>query len=115
MTVAMLKLAGRYMREAPVRLVACLTMCLTAILANAAQTNAQAASDSQAYCVNRNADFHPYTGKPCKRGYQLGSGNCRKTDGRMVAVPRERCAALAGTVELPFESGRRPQALNSTK
>ncbi len=28
----------------------------------------------------------PYTGEPCKSGYQLGSGNCRKTDGRLVAV-----------------------------
>jgi hypothetical protein len=86
------------MREAAMRLVACLTMCLMLILANA----------TQAYCVNRDADFYPYTGEPCKSGYQLGSGNCRKTDGRMVAVPREQCVAMAGTVELPFESGRRP-------
>jgi hypothetical protein len=88
------------------RLVACLTMCLMPILANAA--HAQAPSDPQGYCVNRSADFYPYTGEPCKSGYQLGSGNCRKTDGRMVAVPREQCVAMAGTVELPFESGRRP-------
>jgi len=94
------------MREAAMRLVACLTMCL--ILANAAQTDAQAPSDPQAYCVNRSADFYPYAGEPCKSGYQLGSGNCRKTDGRMVAVPREQCVAMAGTVELPFEGGRRP-------
>src|SRR6266568_3921248 len=98
------------MREAAMRLVACLTMCLMPILANAAQTDAQAQSDPQAYCVNRSADFYPYTGEPCKSGYQLGSGNCRKTDGRMVAVPREQCVAMAGTVELPFEGGRRPQA-----
>jgi len=26
----------------------------------------------------------------------------------MVAVPREQCVAMAGRVELPFESGRRP-------
>jgi hypothetical protein len=90
------------------RLVACLTMCLMLILANATQTDAQAPSDPQAYCVNRDADFYPYTGEPCKSGYQLGSGNCRKTDGRMVAVPKEQCVAMAGTVELPFESGRRP-------
>ena len=97
-----------FMREAAMRLVACLTMCLMPILANAAQTDAQAPSDPQAYCVNRSADFYPYTGEPCKSGYQLGSGNCRKTDGRMVAVPREQCVAMAGTVELPFEGGRRP-------
>jgi len=81
------------------RLVACLTMCLTAILANAAQSNAQAPSDPQAYCVNRNADFYPYTGEPCKSGYQLGSGNCRKADGNWAAVPREQCGAMAGTVQ----------------
>jgi hypothetical protein len=92
------------------RLVACLTMCLMPILADAAQTDAQAPSDPQAYCVNRSADFYPYRGEPCKSGYQLGSGNCRKTDGRMVAVPKEQCAAMAGTVELPYEGGRRPQA-----
>jgi hypothetical protein len=100
------------------RLVACLTMCLIPILANA-QTDAQAPSDPQAYCVNRSADFYPYTGEPCKSGHQLGSGNCRKTDGRMVAVPTEQCAAMGGTVELPAERGRRPldgpQAPKSTK
>jgi hypothetical protein len=92
------------------RLVACLTMWLMPILAAAAQMDDQAPSDPQAYCVNRSADFYPYRGEPCKSGYQLGSGNCRKTDGRMIAVPKEQCAAMAGTVELPFEGGRRPKA-----
>jgi bla regulator protein blaR1 len=64
--------------------------------------NAQAPSDPQAYCVNPSADFYPYTGEPCKGGYLLGSGNCRKTDGRIVAVPREECLAQAGTVEVHF-------------
>ena len=82
------------------RLVACLTLCLMPIMANAAQTDAQASSDPQAYCVNRNADFYPYTGEPCKSGYQLGLGNCRK-NGRIVAVPREECLSQGGTVELP--------------
>src|SRR5262249_25284365 len=36
----------------------------------------------------------PYTGEPCKTGYQLRSGNCRITDGRMVAVPREIVATF---------------------
>jgi hypothetical protein len=90
------------------RLVACLIMCLMLILANAAQTSAQAPSDPQGYCVNRSADFYPYRGEPCKSGYQLGSGNCRRTDGRMVAVPREECLAPA-RVELPFEIGIPPQ------
>src|SRR5436309_1789834 len=85
-----------YVLEAVMRLVACLTMCLMPILANAAQTDAQALSDPQGYCVNCSADFYPYTGEPCKSGYQLGSGNCRKTDGRMVALPREQCVAMAG-------------------
>ena len=90
------------------RLVARLTICLMPILANAAQADAQAPSDPQAYCVNRSADFYPYRGEPCKSGYQLGSGNCRKTDGRIVAVPKEQCVGMAGTVELPIEGGRRP-------
>ena len=78
---------------------------------NAPQQDGQAPSDPQAYCVNRNADFYPYTGEPCKSGYQLGSGNCRKTDGRMVTVPREQCVAMAGTVELPFEPRLDPPRL----
>ena len=69
---------------------------------------AQAPSDPQGYCVNRRAAFYPYTGEPCKSGYQLGSGNCRRTDGRMVAVPREQCVSMDGTVELPFEGGIPP-------
>ena len=72
---------------------------------------AQAPSDPQGYCVNRSADFYPYTGEPCKSGYQLGSGNCRKTNGRIVAVPREECLAQAGTIELPFENGIPPPRL----
>ena len=96
----------RYMREAAMRLVACLTMCLMPILANAA--HAQAPSDPQGYCVDRNADFYPYTGEPCKSGYQLGPGNCRKADGRMVAVAKEQCVAMGGLVALPFEGGRPP-------
>jgi hypothetical protein len=91
------------------RFFVCFTICLMSILANAAQTDAQAPSDPQAYCVNRSADFYPYMGEPCKSGYQLGSGNCRKTDGHMVAVPREQCVAMAGTVELPFEPRRLPR------
>jgi hypothetical protein len=79
-----------------------LTMCSMLILANAAQTGAQAPSDPQAYCVNGGADFYPFTGEPCKSGYQLESGNCRRTDGRMVAVPRAECLAQAGTVEVHF-------------
>jgi len=95
-----------YVPEASMRLVACLAICLILILANAAQTGAQAPSDSQGYCVNTSADFYPYTGELCKSGYQLGSGNCRRTDGRMVAVPREQCASMHGIVEVPFEGGR---------
>jgi hypothetical protein len=97
-----------YMREATMRLVACLALCLMPILMSAAQTGGQGPSDPQAYCVDRSAAFYPYTGEPCKSGYQLGLGNCRKTDGRMVAVPREQCVAMAGTVELPFEGGIAP-------
>jgi hypothetical protein len=91
------------------RLVACLAMCLMPILASSAQTGGRGPSDPQAYCVDRGAAFYPYTGEPCKSGYQLGLGNCRKTDGRMVAVPREQCVAMAGAVELPVENGIEPR------
>src|SRR5215475_4794106 len=108
-----------YMPVATMRLVACLMVCLMPILANAARADDQAPSEPQAYCVNRNADFYPYWGEPCKSGYQLGSGNCRKADGRIVAVPREQCVAMPGTLEVPFEGGRRqldePQAPKSMK
>jgi hypothetical protein len=87
------------------RLIACVTTCLVPILAAAAQMAPQTSSDRQAYCVSRSADFYRYTGEPCKSGYQLGSGNCRKTNGRIVAVPREECLAQAGTIELPVEDG----------
>ena len=95
------------------RLVACLTLCLMLIMASAAQTDAQAPSDHQAYCVNEGADFYPFTGEPCKSGYQLGSGNCRRTDGVTVAVPREECLAQAGTVDVHFfyDRNRLPSAL----
>jgi hypothetical protein len=82
------------------RLIACVTACLVPIFANAAQMIPQP-SDSQAYCVDDSADFYPYTGEPCKSGYQLGSGNCRKTDGRIVALPKQECLAQAGTIALP--------------
>jgi hypothetical protein len=97
------------------RLVACVTICLTPILTNAGQTDVQAPSDPQAYCVNRSADFYPYTGEPCKSGYQLGLGNCRRTNGRIVALQEEQCVAMAGTIELPFEGGLELQAPKSMK
>ena len=91
------------------RLIACVTACLVSILAASAQMAPQTSSDRQAYCVNRSADFYPYAGEPCKSGYQLGSGNCRKTNGRIVAVPREECLAQGGAVGLPVEDGIPPQ------
>ena len=90
------------------RLVACLATCLILTLANAAKTGAQAPSDPQGYCVNRSADFYPYSGEPCKSGYQLGPGNCRRPDGRVVAAPREQCVSTGGAIELPFERGVPP-------
>jgi hypothetical protein len=51
------------------RLVVWFAMSLMLTLANAAD----APSDPQAYCVNQSADFYPYTGEPCKSGYQLGA------------------------------------------
>ena len=95
-------------REVAMRLVAYLAIYLMPIIASAAQTGDQGPSNPEAYCVDGSAAFYRYTGEPCKTGYQLGLGNCRKTDGRMVAVPREQCVAMAGTVELPFEHGIPP-------
>jgi hypothetical protein len=57
---------GPLMREAAMRLFACLTMCLIPIFAQGTQTDDQAPSEPQAYCVNRSADFYPYRGEPCK-------------------------------------------------
>lgn len=89
------------------RFMACVAACLVPILAHAAQMAPQSSSHAQVYCVDPSADFYPYTGEPCKHGYQLGSGNCRKTDGRIVAVPRQECLAQAGTVELHLFDDRR--------
>jgi hypothetical protein len=90
------------------RLIACVTTCLVPILAASAQMAPQTSSGRQGYCVNSSADFYPYTGEPCKSGYQLGLGNCRNTNGRIVAVPTEECLAQAGAVELPTEDGIPP-------
>ena len=91
-----------YMPEATMRLVVCLMVCLILVLTNAAQ--AQAPSDPQGYCVNRSADFYPYTGEPCKSGYQLGSGNCRKSDGHRL--PCQETSAL----QCPAQSNYRLKA-----
>jgi len=106
------------MRESVMRLSACLSICLMPMLANAAETDARATSTPQAYCVNPSGDIYPYEGEPCKSGYQLGSGNCRKPDGHIVAVSKEQCFAMGGIVQIPFEGGRprnRPQAPKSVK
>src|SRR5215469_16648863 len=79
------------------RLAVCLAMCLMAILANAAHTHAQAPSEPQAYCVNRGGDFYLYTGEPCKTGYQLGSGNCRKPTGALL--PCQEISAMQWLVQ----------------
>lgn len=97
-----------YVHEAPMRLIACFAACLVPIFADAAQMAHPTSSDRQAYCVNTSADFYPYTGEPCKSGYQLGSGSCRKTTGRIAAVPTEECLAQDGTVELPVEEPAMP-------
>ncbi|MGB6175576.1 MAG: hypothetical protein WBF43_04385 [Methylocella sp.] len=100
------------------RLINFVAVGLMPIVVNAAQTNTQASSDRQAYCVNRSADFYPYSGKPCSSGFQLGPGNCRRTDGRIIAVSKKQCIEISGTIEIPFEGGRpknRSQAPKSIK
>ena len=89
------------------RVIACLAVCLILFAAHAAQS--QPASEPQAYCVSLSTDFYPYSGKPCKSGYQLGPGNCRNASGQMVAVTREQCLEMAGTLELPIEQGVPPR------
>src|SRR5580692_7633022 len=64
--IATADVSSDYVQEAPMRLIACVTTCLVPILA-AAQMAPQTSSDRQAYCVNRSADFYPYTGEPCKK------------------------------------------------
>jgi len=54
------------MREAAMRSVACLTMCLIPMLANAAQSDAHAPSDPQAYCVIAALTFTRIRGSPAK-------------------------------------------------
>jgi len=88
-----------------------LATCLVLpIIMSACQSDSRqqtASSQSQAYCVNRDAQFYPYTGEPCTFGYMLGAGNCRIGDGRTVAVSKDQCVRMAGTVELPYELGLR--------
>jgi hypothetical protein len=85
---------------------------LVAIVATACQSDSRqqtsSTSTAQTYCVNRNAQFYPYEGEPCASRYMLGSGNCHAADGRLVAVLKDQCVAMAGTVELPFEIGLQP-------
>lgn len=82
------------------------------LLASACQSDnrpqASVVSPAKAYCVNRSAQFYPYDGEPCASGYMLGAGNCRASDGYMVAVVKDQCVAMAGSVELPFELGLQP-------
>ena len=42
------------------RLVACVTVCVIPVVANAAQTESWPSFDPPAYCVNRGADFYRY-------------------------------------------------------
>ena len=74
------------------RLVACLTMCLMPILAVAAQMDAQAPSDPQAYCVNRSADFYPYRVTPAKAGINSDRAIAEKLTGAWL--PCQQSSAL---------------------
>jgi hypothetical protein len=61
------------------RLVTCLAMWLTPILASVTPADAQAPSNPQAYCVNRNADFYPVN--PAKEGINLDRAIAEKLTG----------------------------------
>ena len=75
------------------RLVACLTMCLMPILANAAQMDAQAPSDPQAYCVNIAAPTFIRTGvSPAKAGINSDRAIAEKLTGAWL--PCQKSSAL---------------------
>jgi len=88
------------------RVTACVAVFLISFAAHPAQS--QAASERHAYCVNFSGDFYPYSGEPCKSGYQLGPGNCRNASGQIVAVARKQCLKMGGTLQLQIEQGVKP-------
>ena len=75
------------------RLIACLTVRVIPVVANAAQTKGQPPSDAQAYCVNHRADFTRMLGNVAKAAI-----NC-------IPVTLERLMAI----------GRRPRMATDVK
>lgn len=68
-----------------------------------ASTTVYAATDSPSYCINQKGDFYPYTdGENCKKGYQVGPGNCRLPSGKVLAAVKEECIKQSGSIQLPF-------------
>jgi len=86
--------------KAAMRLVACLTMCLTPILAAVAQTDAQAPSEPQAYGVDRSADFYPYTGEPSKAAINSDRAIAEKLTGAWLPCQERavRCNGRHGRI-----------------
>jgi hypothetical protein len=81
-----------------------------ALIGLAAGVAVQAATPAKpAYCINDDAEFYPYkSGDNCKKGYQLGEGNCRLKDGDLVAVAKTECVKMGGDVSLPAPAVRLP-------
>ena len=79
-------------------------MCLMPMLANAAQTDAQAPSDPQAYCVNRSADFIGIWVSPAKAAINSDRAIAEKLTG--VWLPCQESSAL----QWPAESNYRLKA-----
>jgi len=66
-------------------------------------TTANAATDSPSYCINQKGKFYPYKdGENCKKGYQVGPGNCRLPSGKVLAAVKEDCFRQSGSIQLPF-------------
>lgn len=68
-----------------------------------ASSAAYAVTDSPSYCINQRGEFYPYKdGENCRKGYQIGPGNCRLPSGKVLAAVKEECFKQSGSIQLPF-------------
>ncbi len=76
----------------------CLLVVSTIVVPASAAVN-----DAPSYCINQKGEFYPYVdGENCKRGYQVGPGNCRLPTGKVLAAVKEECFRQSGSIQLPF-------------
>ena len=86
------------------RLIACVTTCLVPILADAAQLAPKTSSDSQAYCVNRSADFYPYTVNPAKAAINSDQAIAGKQTGALLPCQERRASHRAARSNYPLKT-----------